>query len=46
MVKFAKNDCLDALIVLARDEQFYFPLENDPKGGPFDVFFSIFFLDL
>ena len=40
MVKFAKNDRLDALIVLARDEQFFFPLKNDPKGGPLDDFFN------
>ena len=30
MVKFTKNDRLDALIVLA--------IENDPKGGPLDDF--------
>ena len=39
VVKFAKNDRLDALIVLARDEQFLFFLENDPKGGPLHDFF-------
>ena len=39
MVKFAKNDRIDALIVLARDEQFPFSLENDPKGGPLDDLF-------
>ena len=38
MVKFAKYDCLNELIVLARDEQFLFSLENDPKGGPLDDF--------
>ena len=37
MVKLAKNDRFDALIVLACDEQF-FSLENDPKGGPLDDF--------
>ena len=34
VVKFAKNYRLDALIVLVRDEQFFFPFENDAKGGP------------
>ena len=38
VVKFAKKDCLDALIVLTRNEQFSFSLENDPKGGPLDDF--------
>ena len=38
MVKFAKNDRLDSLIILARDEQILFFLENDPKGGPLDDF--------
>merc|ERR1712208_203936 len=42
VVKFAKNDHLDALIILARDELFYFSLENGPKGGPLDDIFSIF----
>ena len=42
MVKFAKNDRLDALIVLARDEQILFFLENDPKGEPLDDFFASF----
>ena len=31
-------DRLDALIVLVRDEQFYFSLEINPKGGPLDDF--------
>ena len=44
VVKFAKNDRLDVLIVLARDEQFHFSLENDPKGGPLEDF-SHFLLD-
>ena len=39
MLKFEKNDRLDALIVLVRDEQFSFPFENDAKGGPLDDFF-------
>ena len=34
MVKFAKNGCLDALIVVVRDEGFFF--ENYAKGGPLD----------
>ena len=38
---FAKNDRLDALIVLAREEQSFFSIEKDPKGGPFDDFFFI-----
>ena len=39
VAKFAKNDRFDALIVLAKDEPFfYFSLENDPKGGPLDDF--------
>ena len=38
MVKFAKNDRLDALIFLARDEQILFFLENDPNGEPLDDF--------
>ena len=43
MAKFAKNDRFDALIVLAKDEPFfYFSLENDPKGGPLDDFLSNF----
>ena len=33
-----KNGSLEALIVLEREERF-FPLENDPKGGPLDYFF-------
>ena len=41
VLKFAKNDRLDVLIILAKDEQFLFSLENDPKGGPLDDFFSI-----
>ena len=45
MAKFAQIDRLDALIVLVRDEQFYFSLEIDPKGGPLDDFFHIFLLD-
>ena len=36
VVKFAKNDRLDTLIVLARDE--HFSLVNDPKGGPLDKY--------
>ena len=40
MIKFAKNDRFNVLIILARDEQFYFPLENDPKEGPLDDFFA------
>ena len=39
MLKFEKNDRLDALIILVRDEQFCFPYENDAKGGPLDDFF-------
>ena len=39
MLKFDKNDRLDVLIVLVRDEQFSFPFENDAKGGPLDDFF-------
>ena len=46
VVKFAKNDRLDVLIVMARDEQFSFSLESELKGGPLDDFspfsFSIF----
>ena len=42
MVKFAKNDRLDALIILARDELFLFSLGNDPKGGPLDDFLHFF----
>ena len=50
-MKFAQNDCLDALIIdaliiVARDEQFLFSLEYAPKGGPlYDFFLSIFSLD-
>ena len=40
VVKFAKIDRLDALIVLVRNEQFYFSLEIDSKGGPLDDFFT------
>ena len=40
VVKFAKNDRLDALILLARDELFLFSLGNDPKGGPLDDFYA------
>ena len=32
-VRFAKNDRLDVLIVLAKMSNFYYSLENDPKGG-------------
>ena len=32
MVNFAKNDRLEALIVLAKDERYIFSLENDSKG--------------
>ena len=39
MFKFAKNDRLDALIVLVRDEQFFVSFENNAKGGPLDDFF-------
>ena len=38
--KFAKNDRLDAVIILARDERIFFSLENDLKGGPLDDFFQ------
>ena len=41
VVKFAKIDRLDALIVLVRNEQFYFSLEIDSKGGPLDDFFPV-----
>ena len=37
VVKFARNDRLDALIVLVEDDHFLF-LENYPKGGPLDDF--------
>ena len=46
MVKFAKNDHLDVLIVLARDEQFLLPPWKWSKGGTIRLFFSIFSLDL
>ena len=36
MVRFTKNDRLDALITVARDEIFYFYLKIDPKGGPLE----------
>ena len=36
-VKFAKNDRLDALIVLARDERFYIALENNPLDDFFQT---------
>ena len=39
VVKFVKNDRLEMLIILARDAQFQFSLENDPKGGPLGDFF-------
>ena len=42
VVKFAKNDRLDGQEM----SNFYFSLENDPKGGPLDDFFSILGLDL
>ena len=32
VVKFAKNDPLDTLIVIARDEQFFFPLKMIQRG--------------
>ena len=35
VVKYAKNDRLDTLIVLAKDERILF---FDLKGGPFDDF--------
>jgi len=38
VVKFAKNDRLEALIVLAGDEQFLVSLENGLKRGPLDDF--------
>ena len=37
VVKLSKNDCLDMLILLVN---FYFPLENVPKGGPLEDFVS------
>ena len=40
--KFAKNDRLDALIVLARDEQFLCFPSKWFKGGTIGWFFSIF----
>ena len=45
MVKFAKNDRLDALIVVARDEQFLFFPWKLSKGGTIGWFFSILGLD-
>ena len=36
MLKFAKTDRLDVLIVLVRDVRFLFFFENDAKGGPLD----------
>ena len=41
MLKFAKNDRLDAPIVLVRDEQFSSPFENNAKGGPLDSSLSL-----
>ena len=40
VVKFAKNDRLDALIVLARDEQFLFFPWKWSKGGTIGWFFA------
>ena len=41
VVNFAKkNDRINVLIVLARDEEFF--LENDPKGRPLDGFLFTF----
>ena len=40
VVKFAKNDRLDALIVLARDEQFLFFPWKRFKGGTIGWFFA------
>ena len=44
VVKFAKNDCIDSMIVLARDEQFLFFPWKWIKGGTIGWFFPIFFL--
>ena len=44
VVKFVKNDRVNGLIILARDELFLFSLENDPKGGPLDDFLNKFLL--
>ena len=44
VVKFAKNDRLDALMVLARDEQFLFFPWKWCKGGTIGWFFFIFWL--
>ena len=38
VVKFSKNDRLDMLILLARDEQFLFPHWKRSKGGPLEDF--------
>ena len=40
VVKFAKKDCLDALIVLARNEQFLFLPWKWSKGGTIGWFFA------
>ena len=45
MVKFAKNDRLDALIVLARDEQFLFFPWKWSKGGTIGWSVCIFFAE-
>ena len=42
MIKFAKNDPLDALIVLARDEPFlFFPLKTIQRGDHWRNFFAV-----
>ena len=45
VAKFAKNDRLDVLIVVARDEQFLFFPWKLSKGGTIGWFFSILGLD-
>ena len=42
VIKFAKNDPLDALIVLARDEPFlFFPLKTIQRGDHWRNFFAV-----
>ena len=42
VIKFAKNDPLDALIVLARDEPFlFFPLKTIQRGDHWRIFFAV-----